>query len=97
MGYFSSPKNRALWDRELARLKEEKELRRQGLSGPGTTQTRENAGREQVHPGEKITFRQLLAEEQSEKQEKRQQKRDMVRTREFKLSKTPDRTMEKGL
>ncbi len=35
MAYFDSPKNRALWEVELSRLRREKELRSRGLSsGP---------------------------------------------------------------
>ena len=32
MGYFDSPKNRALWEVELTKLREEKELRSTGKS-----------------------------------------------------------------
>lgn len=36
MAYFDSPKNRALWEVELTRLREEKELRSTGKSSRGT-------------------------------------------------------------
>ena len=96
MGYFDSPKNRAIWNRELDRLKEEKELRRQGLSGSRAAQEKEDTKPRQAHPGERITFRQLLADEQSKRQGIREQKRAMTRTREFSTSKNLDRSMEKG-
>ncbi|MDO5408533.1 MAG: hypothetical protein Q4F28_14590 [Eubacteriales bacterium] len=60
MGYFDSAKNRVLWQRELSRLKVERDRRSStGYGGPGAESKAENE-----HPGrQRITFAQLEREE----------------------------------
>lgn len=43
MAYFDSPKNRALWEVELAKLREEKELRSTGKSSKITETEKETS------------------------------------------------------
>lgn len=43
MAYFDSPKNRALWEVELKKLRDEKELRSTGKSSGAATAAKETA------------------------------------------------------
>ena len=61
MGYFDSPKNRALWDIELKELKKEKQERQvHGAPAPGRAQA---ASREASVYRERTSYKELLAEE----------------------------------
>lgn len=62
MAYFDSPKNRAIWSKELETLREEREARAQGKEAirrpdPSKTSEQDTAMREP------ITFEQLVREE----------------------------------
>ena len=61
MGYFDSPKNRALWEIELRDLKREKQQRKlSGQDGPRAAS--KEAGK--TIPGrERTSYKELLAEE----------------------------------
>ena len=86
MGYFDSPKNRAFWNRELAGLKEERELRKKGLSGP---ERERSARQEDAYHGprrELVTFKQLMAEEQAVKKSRLESKKGVSRSWESALN-----------
>lgn len=73
MAYFDSPKNRALWDKELAELRKQKEARAKG------TEKKENTAEQKSHQmdaevshihqmeagpiRERTSYKELLAEE----------------------------------
>ncbi|MBO5199416.1 MAG: hypothetical protein J6B85_13030 [Lachnospiraceae bacterium] len=62
MGYFDSPKNRAIWEIELKELKKEKQNRRlAGEEGPRKTSVQ--AAKEEIPGRERTSYKELLAEE----------------------------------
>lgn len=65
MAYFDSPKNRALWNKELAGLKEEKKLRRSGLSPQvkPDMKKQEEAARANTPYRIRTSFQELMKEE----------------------------------
>ena len=62
MAYFDSAKNRALWQEELKGLTAERERRKRGEK-PGR-EVGGDAVKESSPPVQKITFRELLAEQE---------------------------------
>lgn len=65
MAYFDSPKNRALWERELAGLKEEKRLRQSGISPKGKPEMKkqEEVARVNTPYRTRTSFQELMKEE----------------------------------
>lgn len=67
MAYFDSPKNKALWNKELNELKKQRELRAQGLENAATEKAVKHETKRAIqHEGperEKISYKELLAEE----------------------------------
>lgn len=86
MGYFDSPKNRALWEVELKRLREEKEYRSQHKGEDLARLKEERMERQKENPNRiRTSFQELLAEETRERQ-KRQTVRSMERSRKKEIS-----------
>lgn len=92
MGYFDSPKNKALWNKELSRLRQEREARKRGEPSE-SVETRKEQMREAEGPKkERVTYQQLLAEEQGEKKNRLESRRGMVRRKEKEMTaETPER------
>ena len=71
MAYFDSPKNRALWEVELKRLREEKERRSQNKGGDLASLKEERLKREQNGLYRvRTSYRELLEEQTKERQER---------------------------
>ncbi|MEG1687805.1 MAG: hypothetical protein RR185_00290 [Angelakisella sp.] len=61
MAYFDSPKNKAIWERELAQLRVRREARKAGLDD--TANQRKEASSELQNPArQRTSYRELLAE-----------------------------------
>ena len=68
MGYFDSPKNRAMWKRELEQLRQQREARKNGFREEAfAAQKVQRAERQaEQHPlRERVTYDQLLREERA--------------------------------
>lgn len=88
MSYFDSPKNQALWKKELSDLKKQKELRKQGLDKPIAKSDEPSVATERSYNKnrEKTSYQELLREEaeavKSARAEKKERMAQRVRTRE---------------
>jgi hypothetical protein len=71
MGYFDSPKNRAMWNRELDTLRKERQARKDGVQ-PQPSAARESAPKLER---ERVTYDQLLAEERAARQRRFERQR----------------------
>ncbi len=68
MGYFDSPKNRAMWKRELEQLRQQREARKNASREETFTTQKVRQAERQVnhHPlRERVTYDQLLREERT--------------------------------
>jgi hypothetical protein len=101
MAYFDSAKNRALWQKELAGLRAEKERRAQYGYVPGTDRDRESAMAAANPHRIRTSYTKLEQEEYQEQRERAQQKqrdREILRERmAARESKQPERSQEHQL
>ncbi|MCQ2517790.1 MAG: hypothetical protein MJ119_03425 [Lachnospiraceae bacterium] len=89
MAYFDSPKNRALWNKELNELRKQRELRAQGLDESLNRRMEEREAAKEVTMEtayrERTSYKELLAEETASIQNARKE-----RVAEKKLEKTKE-------
>lgn len=91
MGYFDSPKNRAMWNIELSQLKQEREARKNGDFRTRQEHTAQQVKEASGPKRERVTYKQLLAEEQAGKKSRLEGRRAMVRAKEReKTAKAPE-------
>lgn len=93
MAYFDSEKNRAMWDKRMSALRDEREKRRESGYKPGT-ELKEAAGdTSAVKPGVKvITLKELIAKETAKHNAERDAQKQHVRSKDMAREKDP-RTM----
>lgn len=87
MAYFDSPKNRALWERELTGLKEEKRLRQSGLSPKAKPDIKkqEEAAKLNTPYRTRTSFQELMKEEsESLRKPRPERSRSMERSQSMK-------------
>ena len=65
MAYFDSPKNRALWEIELKKLREEKELRSQNKGADLTRLKEERLQKQAEAVRKKTSYKELVKEEEA--------------------------------
>ncbi len=104
MSYFDSPKNRALWEVELKKLREEKTLRSMGKGRSGTNIEESAEKNRNIQPDSpfriRTSYKELVEESRLERLAKREGKvqKNLSRTHEREMdvpvrnSNTPERT-----
>lgn len=102
MAYFDSPKNRALWDKELAELRKQKEARAKGGERNENTAEQKNHQMEaevdilhQMAAGpirERTSYKELLAEEAASIRDMKKE-RDMTKAVQKETSLDPQINM----
>ena len=94
MAYFDSPKNRALWEKEMASLRRQKELRIMGIDPSVNSKEEKDREIEQQRLDkminesyrEKTSYKELLIEEAAEIKSKR-----INKSKSLKMSKTNEK------
>lgn len=99
MSYFDSPKNQAMWNRELSDLKKQKELRKQGLD-PSVNKPQVEAERDKGMKAfsskrEKTSYQELLKEEAELTKQSRAARKERV-TQKVHQKENPD-LQKKGM
>lgn len=93
MSFFDSPKNRAIWEREMRTLHAEKERRAMEGYKPEESLRREPQSMNTGNPfRKKISFQELVRQEELEKGAKKRN----FRVKSFARVSEPEKQMQKG-
>ena len=84
MAYFDSEKNRAMWDKRMSALRDERDKRRESGYKPGTEIKEASENTVSVRPGVKvITLEELIAKETAKHNAEREAQKQHARNREM--------------
>lgn len=90
MAYFDSEKNRAMWDKRMSSLKEERERRRETGYKPGAEVKEASESAAKVKPGVRvITLEELIAKETAKHNAERDAQKQHVRSKDMVKEKDP--------